>query len=124
MGALVNGKLSIVYSAPGSTKLDQAASLDIFGLAASYQFTEKMKVQAVSLLEALEAWSEKQALGMELAQHQEKMSGSFESLLKVMDALYQVRVAAGRVLRRAGTAHLQPTACACGLCNMCWCTLL
>jgi hypothetical protein len=113
MGALVNGKLSIVYSAAGSTKLDQAASLDIFGLAASYQFTEKMKVQAVQLLEALEAWAEKQALGMELAQHQEKMSGSFESLLKVMDALYQV----GGAGRRPRRASMIP-ACACGNLHM------
>ena len=91
MATLVAGKLVMVNSSPGSNKLDTAASLDLFGLAAANEFTEKMKVQAVVLLERLEAWADRQAAGMELAQHQDRLTSSFDNLLKVMDALYQVR---------------------------------
>lgn len=62
------------------------------GLAASYQFMEKMKTEATSLLEQLEGWVGKQALSLELAQNAERISGNFDSLLKIMDSLYQVRV--------------------------------
>lgn len=87
---LADGKLVSVNAAAGSPKLDLAASLDLFGLAASYKFTDKMRTEAVAQLEALEAWVDKQQLGMELAQHLDTLSQSFDSLLKVMDALYQV----------------------------------
>eukprot|EP00877_Chromochloris_zofingiensis_P015255 jgi/Chrzof1/9984/Cz04g22250.t1 len=89
---LADGKLVSVNAAAGSPKLDLAASLDLFGLAASYKFTDKMRTEAVAQLEALEAWVDKQQLGMELAQHLDTLSQSFDSLLKVMDALYQVKL--------------------------------
>jgi hypothetical protein len=91
MATLLNGKLIMVNNASGSNKLDTAASLDLFGIAAANDFTDKMKVQALVLLERLEAWTDRQAAGMELAQHQDRLTSSFDNLLKVMDALYQVR---------------------------------
>ncbi len=55
-----------------------------------WSFTEKMRGEASTLLERLEAWVEKQNSGMEAAKNPERLQQSFESLLKVMDALYQV----------------------------------
>lgn len=42
-------------------------------------------------LEGLEAWAAKQAAGMELAARPESLSSNFDGLLRVLDALYQVR---------------------------------
>lgn len=52
------------------------------------------QVEGLALLEGLEAWSDKQMRGLELgsAAHLDRLSSSFDSLLKVMDALYQVKV--------------------------------
>lgn len=55
-----------------------------------WSFTEKMRGEASTLLERLEAWLEKQNSGMEAAKNPERLQQNFESLLKVMDALYQV----------------------------------
>lgn len=88
---LLDGKLLLLHAGAGSTKLDTARSLDLLGFAASYQFTDKMKSEAVTLLEQLEAWVDRQALSLDLAQNAERISGNFDSLLKVMDSLYQVR---------------------------------
>ena len=66
--------------------------MSLFGLAASYRFTTKMRVDAVALLEKLEAWADKQALSLELGQNVDRLGQSFDSLLKVLDSLYQVCV--------------------------------
>jgi hypothetical protein len=87
---LLDGKLLLLHACPGSNKLDTARSLDLLGFAASFQFTDKMKTESVALLEQLEAWVDKQALSLDLAQNTERISGNFDSLLKVMDSLYQV----------------------------------
>lgn len=96
LAALLKGKLVLVNAAAGSPKFDCACSLDLLALAASYSFTTKMKVDAVTLLESLEAWVDKQAISLDLAQNLEKLSQSFDSLLKTMDALYQVSVVRSR----------------------------
>ncbi len=41
------------------------------------------QVEAIRLLEQLEAWVERQAMGVALAHNAEKLASSFESLLKV-----------------------------------------
>jgi hypothetical protein len=87
-----------VNAAAGSPKFDNACSLDLLALAASYSFTTKMKVDAVTLLESLEAWVDKQAASLDLAQNLEKLAQSFDSLLNTMDALYQVCVWAATAL--------------------------
>jgi hypothetical protein len=58
-------------------------------------FVEKMRGEAAVLLERLEGWVEKQAGGMEAARSPERLQQHFDSLLKVMDALYQVGGRAG-----------------------------
>lgn len=88
--SLVDGKLVLLHAGPGSNKLDTARSLDVFGLTASYKFTERMKGDAVSMLEKLEAWVDKQGLSLEVGQNVERLGQSFDSLLKVLDSLYQV----------------------------------
>eukprot|EP00882_Tetradesmus_deserticola_P026266 GHRQ01028943.1.p1 GENE.GHRQ01028943.1~~GHRQ01028943.1.p1 ORF type:complete len:155 (-),score=29.71 GHRQ01028943.1:487-951(-) len=90
LATLLEGKLVLVNASTGSPKLDCACSLDLLALAASYSFTTKMKVDAVTLLENLEAWVDKQAISLDLAQNLEKLAQSFDSLLKTMDSLYQV----------------------------------
>jgi hypothetical protein len=90
LATLLEGKLVLVNASAGSPKFDCASSLDLLALAASYSFTTKMKVDAVTLLESLEAWVDKQANSLDLAQNLEKLAQSFDSLLKTMDALYQV----------------------------------
>lgn len=80
----------LLHAAAGSNKLDTARSLDLLAFASSYKFTEKMKSEGVSLLEHLEAWVDKQAQSLDLAQNTERISGNFDSLLKVLDSLYQV----------------------------------
>jgi hypothetical protein len=90
LATLLEGKLVLVKASAGSPKFDCASSLDLLALAASYSFTTKMKVDAVTLLEGLEAWVDKQAISLDLAQNLEKLGQSFDSLLKTMDALYQV----------------------------------
>lgn len=87
---LLDGKLLLLHAAAGSNKLDTARSLNLLAFAASYKFTEKMKGEAVSLLEHLEAWVDKQAQSLDLAQNTERIAGNFDSLLKVLDSLYQV----------------------------------
>jgi hypothetical protein len=59
-------------------------------VSSDWGFTEKMRGEAAALLERLEAWVEKQACGMEAARSPERLAQHFDSLLKVMDALYQV----------------------------------
>ena len=49
------------------------------------------QVEAVHLLERFEAWTEKQMHAMEAARNLEKLGQNFDALLKVMDALFQVR---------------------------------
>jgi hypothetical protein len=88
--SIVDGKLVLVHAAPGSTRLEVARSLDLPGLAASFKFTTKMCVDAVALLERLEAWADKQAHNLEQGLHVDRLSESFDSLLKVLDSLYQV----------------------------------
>ncbi len=92
IATLVGNRLVMLNSAAGSPKLDQASSLDFLSVRDSFLFNNKMKQEAVAMLEALEAWSDKQAHGLELARNLEKLSQSFDNLLKVMDALLQVRV--------------------------------
>jgi hypothetical protein len=76
-----------------------------------WSFTEKMRGEASTLLERLEAWVEKQNSGMEAAKNPERLQQNFESLLKVMDALYQV---GGPWLGAA-------TMCYLCTCQVCWC---
>jgi len=95
LAALLDGKLVLISGAAGSLKLDTAKSLDLFGLAAKHEFTEKMKGDGVTLLEAFEAWADKQAVNMELAQSLDRLAQNFESLLKVMDTLHQVNSSKG-----------------------------
>ncbi|GBF96391.1 dynein heavy chain axonemal [Raphidocelis subcapitata] len=90
--ALLDGKLYAVTGAAGSPKLDQLDSLDLFGLASAYAFGERMRAEVSGLLQNLELRAERQAAGMELAAQPEALAASFDSLLRVMDALYQVRV--------------------------------
>jgi ATP-dependent phosphoenolpyruvate carboxykinase len=104
LAALLDGKLVLISGAAGSLKLDTAKSLDLFGLAAKHEFTEKMKGDGVTLLEAFEAWADKQAVNMELAQSLDRLAQNFESLLKVMDTLYQVNSSKG--LAALQPAHL------------------
>lgn len=90
LAVTLGGKLLLLHAAAGSNKLDTARSLDFLGLAASYNFNDKMRSEAVLLLEQLEAWVDKQAKSLDMAQNAERIAGSFDSLLKVMDSLYQV----------------------------------
>lgn len=90
LAAVLHGKLVLLSSA-GSSRLDTAASLDLLGLTAQQGFTERMKTEAAALLEGLEAWVGRQAMSLELAGHLDKLAQSFDSLLRVLDGLYQVR---------------------------------
>lgn len=67
-----------------------------------------MKTEAVALLEGLEAWVDKQAQNLDLAQNTEHISGNFDSLLKVLDSLYQVGFMAGMLLLNR---PMQPAPC-------------
>lgn len=82
----------LLEAAAGSVKLDSICSLDLMSLTNSYSFATKMKTDSVALLEGLEAWVDKQAHSMDMAQNLEKLSQNFDSLLKVMDSLYQVHL--------------------------------
>jgi hypothetical protein len=114
LATLLDGKLVLLHAGTGSSKLDTTRSLDLVGLAASYQFTDKMKTEATNLLEQLEAWVAKQALSLDLAQNAERISGNFDSLLKVMDGLYQVRIRLCCRARRLCSRQCKPTVHACG----------
>ena len=91
VATLLAGKLVVLNSATGSPKLDIASSLDFVAIREAMNFTDKMKVEAVHLLERLEEWTEKQRHAMEMARNLDKLGQSFDSLLKVMDSLFQVR---------------------------------
>ncbi len=91
VATLLNGRMVVLNSAAGSPKLDIVQSLDFVAAKESYEFLTKMKTDGPALLEALEAWCDKQAHGMELARNVDAVSKNFDSLLKVMDALFQVR---------------------------------
>jgi hypothetical protein len=69
-----------------------------------------MKVDAVTLLEGLEARVDKQANSLDLAQNLDKLAQSFDSLLKTMDALYQVSARQGLLLCLSATPPLQKVA--------------
>jgi hypothetical protein len=84
--ALCDGKLFTVTGPAGSSKLDQLESLDLFALAGSYAFGERMRSEVAGLLQGLEVWAEKQATGMELAAQPEGLAANFESLLRVSQA--------------------------------------
>ena len=90
VATLMGNKLVMLNSGVGSPKLDLACSLDFAAIRESYNFNTKMKHDAVAMLERLEAWSDKQAHGMDLAKNLDSLSKSFDNLLKVMDALLQV----------------------------------
>lgn len=109
LAALLDGKLVLISGAAGSLKLDTASSLDLFALAAKHDFTEKMKGDSVALLETFEAWADKQAVNMELAQSLDRLSQNFESLLKVMDTLQQV-TSSSKLSVLTLTASSQPAA--------------
>jgi hypothetical protein len=68
-----------------------------------------IQVEAAAQLEALEAWAERQARGLELASagKTEHLASSFDSLLKVMDALYQVRAQCSAPAMRPNATHLR-----------------
>lgn len=86
VATLMHNKLVMLNSAAGSPKLDLAMSLDFMGIRDGLDFTTKMKQDAVSLLERLEGWCDKQAHGMELARNLEVLSKNFDNLLKVCTA--------------------------------------
>lgn len=122
LGTLVDGRLVVLNSAAGSPKLDLAASLDFVKTRDSLDFVEKMKTQGPALLEALEGWCDRQAHGMELARNLEGVTKNFDSLLKVMDALYQVcwakRVGGqGREERQGGEAYVSCSLRAAEICT-------
>ena len=79
----MDGKLVAVSAAPGPGKLDALSSLDAFGLAAAYNFSERMRNEAAGLLQALELRAERQAAGLELAAQPEALAANFDSLLRV-----------------------------------------
>lgn len=83
LGTLLDGKLFAISGAQGSPKFDQLESLDLFALANSYSFSERMRAEVVGLLQGLETWAEKQASGMELAAQPDALASNFDSLLKV-----------------------------------------
>lgn len=127
VATLINGRLVTLNSATGSPKLDLAASIDFIEVREQYSFAHKMKQEAMALLEGLESWADKQMHGMELARNLEKLGQSFDSLLKVMDALFQVRAPPGVI----GWGR-QITTCQAGMymlgfssqCSICLITLL
>jgi dynein heavy chain len=90
VATLIGTRLVMLNSGVGSPKIDLAASLDFAAIRESFQFTTKMKQDAVAMLDRLEAWTDRQNSGMELAKNPERLSQSFDSLLKVMDSLLQV----------------------------------
>lgn len=90
LAALMGSKLVLLDGALGSSKFDALSSIDLMALMSSYNFTTKMKTDAVALLESFEAWADKQASSMDMAQSVDKLGQNFESLLRVMDSLYQV----------------------------------
>lgn len=90
-------KLVMLNAAAGSPKLDVAMTLDIFGMRESFAFLPKMKEEAQALLDALESWVVQQEKGLELASNPDMLAQKFESLLKVMDALYQVTKGLNRI---------------------------
>lgn len=91
VATIMNKKLVMLNAAAGSPKLDVAMTLDIFGVRESFAFLPKMKEEAHALLDALEAWVVQQEKGLELASNPDMLAQKFDSLLKVMDALYQVK---------------------------------
>lgn len=92
VATLLQGNLVMLNCAAGSPKLDQASSLDFSAQRDALDFVQKMKHVAPMLLEAFEAWVDKQGHAMELAKNMDKLAQNFDSLLKVMDALFQVRI--------------------------------
>eukprot|EP00798_Chlamydomonas_sp_ICE-L_P023007 gene23007-30199_t len=91
VATLLGNKLVMLNSNAGSPKLDMASSLDFIGIRDSFNFVDKMKVESVAILERLETWIDKQTHAMDLAQNLEKLGQSFDSLLKVMDSLFQIK---------------------------------
>ncbi len=81
----------LIDAAPGSVKLDVISSIDLQVQPAAWTFAAKMRSDVVTLLEGLESWVDRVSISMEAAQHPEKLSASFDALLKVMEALYQVK---------------------------------
>lgn len=90
-----DGKLVALGASPGSACLDAVATLDVFGVAASYAFGERMRAEAANLLHALELRAEQQTAALELAAAPATLASSFEALLRVMDALHQARARKG-----------------------------
>ncbi|CAD7704939.1 unnamed protein product [Ostreobium quekettii] len=89
--ALVDRKLVTLNAGAGSPKLDIASSLDVFAVRESMAFVPKMREEAYALLEELDGWVDRQGKGLELASNLESLSQKFDSLLKVMDSLYQIK---------------------------------
>ena len=92
VATLMRGRLVMLNANTGSPKLDVASSLDFVEVREQFNFLDKMKHEAVALLERLEHWADKQAHGMELAKNLDALGKNFDSLMKVMDALYQIKV--------------------------------
>ena len=59
----------------------------------AYSFATKMKEEAAGVLSKLEIWTKRQNSGLELASDTGALEKKFDSLLVVMDALYQVIIA-------------------------------
>lgn len=105
---LLDGKLACVSAASAAPKLDALATLDVFGLAAAYNFSERMRADAAGLLQALEMRAERQQAGLDLAAQPDALASNFDSLLRVGRlGGWRQEAPAGAVLRRVCAEHAQ-----------------
>lgn len=84
-------RIVALNAAPGSPKLDVAASLDFEAVRNAHGFVHTMKAKSQELLSALQAWTSKQEQGLKV--NAGDVEADFAKLLDTMGALYAIREA-------------------------------
>lgn len=74
-----------------------AGSLDLVAKHESFQFMRRMKTEGISQLERVAGWIEYQATGLDMAFNVEALQQDFTRLVKVLEALFNVRAKAMEV---------------------------
>lgn len=83
LAALHDGRLLCLASAPGSSRLDVARTIDLLAGRESVSFLAKMRPEVASAVKDLEGWVAQQQLGLDLGAHPDSLAQSAEKLLKV-----------------------------------------
>ena len=106
--ATLHGGTLLKVSSSGGNRFDVVAKLDLGSLAESFTFTGVMKNGVTKQIDALEKFFNTTEGAFGMSEDPDKLEESFDFLLKVMGALYNVKTRKGHRPRaglRGGDAH-------------------